>query len=126
MLYRKIKQIILIDIDYKQFPTIRLHYPKQEFEIFKERFFAETEFPTYQGNDDFTIGNTSMNTHILYKFPKMQKREIKALMDYLQKTDPDGDLAKFVRHMYENIHPKQNKLNAKKRQSAQSDDFGDK
>ena len=44
-------------------------------------------------------------------------------MDDEKKKNPNSDRYKFLRHMYENIHPSQNKLNKK---TGQGDDFGEK
>lgn len=118
---------VLIGIDAKECPTVRLHFPKKDFDEFVNRFFPDGDFPLYIGNDDFYIGDAEIKTQVLYKFTKKQKQAIKKMMDELRKTDPDCDLYKFIKHIYENIHPNKNPLNTKKNQGGPGDgDFDNK
>lgn len=104
---------VLIGVDYKEFPTIRLHFPKKDFDEFVERFFPNGDFPEYIGNEDFSINETEIKTSILYKFTKKQKQAIKKEMELEKDSNRESNRYKFLRHMYENIHPNQNKLNKK-------------
>ena len=110
---------VLIGVDYKEFPSIRLHFPKKDYDAFVERFFPDGDFQEYIGNEDFTINGVEIKTPILYKFTKKQKQAIKKEMEEEAKKNPNSDKYKFLRHMYENIHPNQNKQNKKKK----SNDF---
>lgn len=114
---------VLIGVDYKEFPTMRIHFPKVDYDEFVSEFFPDGDFPEYIGNGDFNVNGTEIKTQLLYKFAKKQKQALKKRMEEEYKKDPNSDIYKFLRHIYENIHPKQNKLNKK---SDQSDDFGDK
>lgn len=106
---------VLIGVDYKEFPTIRLHFPKKDYDIFVKTFFKDEDFPLYVGNEDFSINGTEIKTPILYKFTKKQKQAIKKEMEEEMKNHPESDRYKFLRHMYENIHPNKNKINNKKK-----------
>lgn len=102
---------ISVGIDCKGFPPIRLHIPEDEYKEYIEEFFDGEEFGDYIGNEDFDINGIEMRTHLLYKYTKDQNKGIKKLYDSLAENSP---IFKYVRHIYENIHPSQNPLNTKK------------
>ena len=111
---------VCIGIDYKEFQTVRLHFPKDDFNEFVDTFFPERDFNDYVGNEDLKYEDRfgkvkPIKTRILYKYTKKQKQAIKKAMESAQKLVPDSYMYKYLRHMYENIHPNKNPLNNKKK-----------
>lgn len=100
-----------LGIDYKGCTPLRLHYPEKDVIQFVKEFFDGKELRNYIGNEDFNINGNEIRTHLFYKYTKDQNKGIKKLYESLTEKSP---IFKFVRHIYENMHPSQNPLNTKK------------
>ena len=104
---------VLLGIDCENMPTVRLHYPKSEFERVKEEYYGDKEFPIYFRPNDLKIGEKEMTTPLVYKFTKGAKQLHHKMYSGMSK---DALTYNLMRRTYWNMHPNQSPLNSSKKE----------